>query len=188
MKLSVYGLLDSLRSNADGCNALLQNRLLNIASAIHTEYDLQLNEIDELKAQLVEVQDNRTGKAPCERFCEALVTKKMFDNLQSDNRQLKAQVERLRGKLQLAHTFITCVDETGYMVDAGFVDKETLAFDLQSTIDATPVQFLAEIKAQAVAEFADEVISHFEGCNYNLNRKTLRCYLNEQLRQQAKAG
>lgn len=96
MKPSVYGLLDSLRSNADSCDALLQNRFLNIASAIHTEYDLQLNEIDELKAQLAEVQDNRTGKAPCERFCEALATKKMFDNLQSDNRQLKAQVEQLR--------------------------------------------------------------------------------------------
>lgn len=46
----------------------------------------------------------------------------------------------------------------------------------------------AEIKAQAIAEFADEVISHFEGCNYNLTRQTLKCYLHEQLRQQAKLG
>jgi hypothetical protein len=47
---------------------------------------------------------------------------------------------------------------------------------------------VAEIKAQAVAEFADEVINHFECCNYNLTRQTLKCYLHEHLRQQVKGG
>lgn len=53
------------------------------------------NERDAALAQLVEVQDNRTGKAPCERFCEALATKIMFDNLQEDNRRLRAKLEQL---------------------------------------------------------------------------------------------
>lgn len=56
MKPSVYDLLDALRSNADGCDAVLQNRLLNIASAIHTEYDLRLNEIEALQAKVDNLQ------------------------------------------------------------------------------------------------------------------------------------
>ena len=61
---------------------------------------------------------------------------------------------------------------------------------LHDLLQLTPAQCLAardaEVKAQAIAEFADGVISHFEGCNYNLTRQTLKCYLHEQLRQRAK--
>lgn len=46
----------------------------------------------------------------------------------------------------------------------------------------------AEVKAQAVIEFGEDIITHFEGCNYNLTRQTLGWYINEKLRQQAKAG
>lgn len=53
---------------------------------------------------------------------------------------------------------------------------------------ATPAQCLTEVKAQAVSEFGEDIIAHFEGCNYNLTLQTLKCYLYDQLRQQAKAG
>lgn len=74
----------------------------HIAAAVGEEADPMAcwEAVEALKAQLAEVQDNRTGKAPCERFCEALATKKMFDNLQSDNRQLKAQVYRIRNIIE----------------------------------------------------------------------------------------
>lgn len=74
---------------------------------------------NELAAQLVEVNNNRTGASPCARFCEALAAKKMFDNLQHDNRQLKAQVEQLVSDIHNA--------AIGYLTMGYSVDIESMA-------------------------------------------------------------
>lgn len=51
-----------------------------------------LSQRDALAAQLVEVNDNRTGVAPCERFCEALAAKKTLDNLRRERDALAAHL------------------------------------------------------------------------------------------------
>ena len=107
--------------------------------------------------------------------------------------ELKAQVELFREKIKLAHTFITCADETGYIDDAGFVDTEALADDLESALLSKPAQCLAEIKAQAV-EAAINLCQHSFGSWENVTTSSLgvadyelKEYAN-QLRQAAKAG
>ena len=61
-----------------------------------TEIDRIERENSELKAQLVEVNNNRTGVSPCARFCEALAAKKMFDNLQQENTSLLSLIADIR--------------------------------------------------------------------------------------------
>lgn len=105
-----------------------------------------------------------------------------ISNLEDENEALKVQVEQLREQLEyMAQQHICGCSHPA--CNRCYDDKQNAI-----VLEATPAQCLAEIKAQAVAEFADEVISHFEGCNYNLTRQTLKCYLHEQLRQQAKAS
>jgi hypothetical protein len=117
------------------------------------------NERDAALAQLVEVQDNRTGKAPCERFCEALATKKMFDNLQRHNQQLKAQVEQLLKPAKEAAEALGFASHhlRGRASENMLMDMAEKADALISAIGSTPAQCLAEIKAQAVINFADMI-------------------------------
>lgn len=123
-------------------NAVLAKRVVDLT-----------NERDAALAQLVEVQDNRTGKAPCERFCEALAAKKMFDNLQRHNQQLKAQVEQLKAMLKQQASIV--VKYTYPLPDKDC--NYSLAKDALDYCEKSPAQCLAardaEIKAQAVEEY-----------------------------------
>lgn len=106
--------------------------------------------------------------------------------LEAENKELKAQVEQLRGGLNQAIELLV----TALIEPQQITDKEIS--ELRGIEQSTPAQCLAardaEIKAQAVYAFAENVISHFDGCNYNLTRETLKCYIHDQLRQQANSA
>lgn len=138
-------------------------------------------ERDAALAQLVEVQDNRTGKAPCERFCEALATKKMFDNLQEDNRRLRAQVEQLRDAGNDVYAELQ-----QWALQSNHKETDAVFKAWRKARESTPAQCLAEIKARAVEDAVEATTSN----KYSLPLRDA-CDLYEyanQLRQQAKAG
>ena len=168
---------------------------LHSKSDIAAELAIRDDEIAELKAQLVEVNNNRTGVSPCAKFCEALAAKKMFDNLQQENAELKAQIELLRSAAENLLNADECEDVE---------DKATIHANMNDALLKTPAQCLAEVKAQAVEDFCASVEAlalnqcpTLDECSENMVvgwkagnvdcRMAGRKYAN-QLRQQAKAG
>ncbi len=91
--------------------------------------------------------------------------------------ELKAQVQQLQNQVKIPATS----DEAAAMAITGM----RLENNDNSKLTEFHNKYVAEIKAQAVREFIKSTIEHFDGCNYNINRMTVNCYLNDQLRQQA---
>ena len=150
-------------------------------------------ERDELKSQLAEVQNNCAGVSPCAKFCEALATKKMFDNFREENDALKVScrnkdfaISELNSELDAVKAQVEKVrkiaDQTA--TSYGQLIKQFRA--IYGVIYSSQAQCLAERDAEVVIKFGEKIISHFEGCNYNLTRQTLASYIYDQFRQQAR--
>lgn len=134
------------------------------------------NERDAALAQLVEVQNNCTGVSPCERFCEALATKRMFDNLQSDNRQLKAQVEQLNNELRQQK-----------LIHIGFTNESQVRF---ATEDKTEAMFYPDSDNECyIPVYMLDIHAHRVGYESVIYCENMRMKQElRELRQQAKAG
>lgn len=103
-------------------------------------------ERDELAAQLVEVKNNATGKSPCAKFCESVALAKYFQELRDESEKLKVERDALAAYLNTVKSAWISIGNWPDTVD----DKKILA----DAICSTPAQCLAEIKAQAVEDFA----------------------------------
>lgn len=106
-----------------------------------------------------------------------------------ENAELKAQVEELQEKIFDLQCFdvdlMRCLKTIAFEHNHADIKRyQQLAKECMDRISVG--NKVNEIKAQAVTEFGEDVIAHFEGCNYNLTRQTLEWYINEKLRQAAK--
>lgn len=131
-----------------------------------------LNEIDELKAQLVAVKEGGgTGQSPCAKFCESVALRKDFDQLREyadqvkvDRDALAAQVELMRLEFNDARKTLQFIAGCGHdstdkeVADAVLIESRLWIsrYD-DSCFRLNPQQHLAEIKADAVKAFADEI-------------------------------
>lgn len=155
------------------------------------------NERDAALAQLVEVQNNCTGVSPCERFCEALATKKMFDNLQRHNQQLKAQVEQLLKPAKEAAEALGFASHhlRGRVSEKMLMDMAEKADALIGAIGSTPAQCLSEHDAVVGRKaFIAGVNATGQGYNGELGLSDdeiidlAELYVSRKIRQQAKDG
>lgn len=177
-----FVLLDD--KNQPASNEVLARRIVELT-----------NERDAALAQLVEVQNNCTGVSPCERFCEALATKKMFDNLQSDNRQLKVQVEQLLKPAKEAAEALGFASHhlRGRVSEKMLMDMAEKADALISAIGSTPAQCLSEHDAVVGRKaFIAGVNATGQGYNGELGLSDdeiidlAELYVSRKIRQQAK--
>lgn len=152
------------------------------------------NERDTALSQLTEVQNNCTGKAPCERFCEALATKKMFENLRLERDAALAQVEQLKPLARRCLWGAVNWNDHNFeplhkycrksAADAGVFTVD----QANALLEQTPAQCLAEIKAKAVEAVRDHYKNKFPAAEKFTAAwiiEGLEQYAN-QLRQQAK--
>ena len=118
--------------------ANMENKIANLVAGNEAAQELISiigAERDELKSQLVEVQNNCTGISPCDKFCEALATKKMFDNLRTERDALAARVNALSAAAEQLLNIDDCEDEE---------DAATIHSNMNDVLLKTPAQCLAE--------------------------------------------
>lgn len=70
---------------------------------------------------------------------------------------LAAKVEVLSNQLKIAHDCLTCADETGYVEDCGFIDREAIAENISLSLSETPEQCLRDVQAEAVQDGLDAI-------------------------------
>jgi hypothetical protein len=98
-------------------------------------------ERDELASQLVSVKEGRgTGQSPCAKFCESVALRKDFDQLRDSNDKLKTERDALAAQVGL-------IRETWGKAKLSEMCNDITS--IRKAINATPVQCLAEIRAEA---------------------------------------
>ena len=78
--------------------------------------------------------------------------------LKQENEQLRAHVDNLMKHLEYTVTVEMCADETGYIQDVGFVDRELTFERAAEVLMTTPAQSLQQIKRDAANQAFDMMV------------------------------
>ena len=144
----------------DGSELIKASDAQAVISAMNVRFLALSNERDALAAQLVAVkQSGGTGMSPCANFCESVALKKDLDLLREHADKVKVERNAYAAQAGLLNRLVISVQtraalylEPNQETDAEFIQYVIGALDGpdQRMAQSSPIQCLAEIKAEAI--------------------------------------